>query len=484
LICVVILYVAIGLLAVLVSVMAVNTRRRKPQPNNTAPFEPLALDENRLALNLSGMIRIKTVTTANERDVAREAFLSFHEYLEKTYPLAHKTLEKETVNTYSLLYRWPGKDPEKKPCMLTAHMDVVPVAESTLHKWEYPPFSGEIANGYVWGRGGLDCKGQLANIMESVEYLLADGFTPERDIYIAMGHDEESMGDMGARMIADLLHERGVRLEFVLDEGGTLMNGAEIGVGGLIAAVGIAEKRCMYIRLVAESPGGHAAMPPRRTAVGDVARAIAALEKRPFRCVLNETLRHMLECIGGHMKFPFNVLMSNIWLTKPLLLKGFSMIPAGAAMMRTTMAPTMMKGSSAMNALAEKAEAIVSVRLLPGQSVEETLARIKDIAGKRVKVEMVRAHGSSGVSSVSSDAYRLIKRTIEGMFGGCIVMPYLTLPATDSRWYEKVADDIYRFEPHKSLMDDGMTIHATGERLRFDSLREGTEFFIRLIRSA
>jgi len=192
----------------------------------------------------------------------------------------------------------------------------------------------------------------------------------------------------------------------------------------------------------------------------------------------------MLESIGGYMRFPLNVLIANLWLTKPLLLKGFSMSPAGAAMMRTTMAPTMIKGSGAMNALAEKAEAIVSVRLLPGQPVEEALARIKKIVGNRVKVEVVRAHGACGVSSVKSDAYRLIKRTIEGTFSGCIAMPYLTLPATDSRWYGKISDDIYRFEPHRSLIEDGATIHATGERIRFDSLREGTAFFIRLIQSA
>lgn len=476
--------IVLGLLAVLVLVMAVKTRKNKRQPNSSPVIELLQLDVNKLAEHLSGMIRIQTVTAAKEQDVACGFLLQFHDYLKQTYPLAHRTLEREAVNTYSLLYRWKGKDVHKKPFMLTAHMDVVPVDESSLHKWKYPPFSGEIADGYVWGRGSLDCKGQLANIFESVEYLLAQGFSPERDIYIALGHDEESMGEMGAQKIAALLSERGVRLEFVLDEGGAVINGADIGIDGLIGAVGVAEKRCMYIRLMAESAGGHASAPPKRTAVGDVARAIAALEKHPFRPVLSEVLRETLESIGGYVKFPFNAVLSNTWIMKPLLLAGLSMIPVGAAMTRTTTAATMMKGSSAMNALAEKAEVIISVRMLPGQSAEDALARISKIAGKRVKVEIVREYTSCGVSSVTSSAYRMISQTIETAFPGSKVMPFLTLPVTDSRWYVNVADDIYRFEPHRSLIEDGMTIHAAGERLRFDSLREGTEFFIRLIQNA
>ena len=475
--------IVLGLLAVLVLILAINTLRFKPG-KDAEPFEPIPLDEEMLARNLSEMIRIRTVTSALEQDVACDAFLDFHAFLEKTYPLAHKTLERETVGTYSLLYRWRGTGNDKKPYILLAHMDVVPINEKTLDKWQYPPFSGEIANGYVWGRGALDCKGQLANIMESVEYLLADGFTPDRDIYIAFGHDEESMGFMGMQHIAQLLAERNLHFEFVFDEGGAVANGSVVGINRLVGAVGIAEKRCVNLRLSAQSKGGHAAAPPKRTANGDIARAIAAIEKHPFPAEFDVSLVFKLASICGYMKFPLNVIMANTWLTKPLLLKAFSFAPEGSAMVRTTMAATLVKGSHAINALAESPEAIVTMRLLPGQSLEKAVERVQKLVGDRVKVEVFQAHSyTPKLSGLDTNAYRTIKKIIEGLYPGCVTMPYLTMPVTDSRWLGGISDDIYRFEPHKSIAEDGLTIHGAGERITIESLREGTEFFIRLIRS-
>jgi len=481
----IILYIALGLLAALIATLAINTLRLRRKPGEIKVVRELELDEEQLARNLSGMIQIQTVTTANEDEVARDAFIELHEFLEKTYPLTHKVLEKETVNGFSLLYRWPGSGSGKRPYILLAHSDVVAVSDATLDKWKYPPFSGEIAEGYVWGRGALDCKGQLANIMESVEYLLAEGFAPDRDVYIAFGHDEESMGYMGMRHIVDLLLERGVHFEFVLDEGGAPANGRIFGIDRILGAVGIAEKRYVNLRLVAESKGGHAARPPKHSAVGDISRAVAALERRPFPTDINPTLKLMLSSICGHMKFPLNVIMSNTWLTQHLLKLTYSRNPAGASVARTTIAPTMLSGSAAPNVLADRAEVILNMRLLPGHSLNDAIKRIEKIVGKNVRVEIAQQNSyASRVSSVESDAYRLITRTIEEVYPGSVMMPHLTVPVTDSRWFENITDDIYRFEPHKSIMEDGATLHAAGERIRIDSLREGTEFFIRLIKGA
>ena len=98
-----------------------------------------------------------------------------------------------------------------------AHIDVVPVEEGTEQDWHYPPFSGALADGFVWGRGTMDIKNQLISVLEAVEYLLAEGFTPARDFYLAFGHDEEMRGEEGAVKLSALLQSRGISFEYILD---------------------------------------------------------------------------------------------------------------------------------------------------------------------------------------------------------------------------------------------------------------------------
>lgn len=478
------LYIVLGLLVLLTGVLAVNTIRKKPKVTQTKSAEPLELNEEKLAKNLSGMIRLKTITSLKMDGFDRGAFLGMHDYLEKTYPLLHKTLTKEVVNSYSLLYKWAGSGSEQKPFLMMAHMDVVPADERTADKWVHSAFSGDIADGYVWGRGAMDMKGQLAAIFESVEYLIEQGYAPKRDIYIAVGHDEESMGTLGAQRIVDRLKEKGVRLEFVIDEGGVMMDGKMMNVGAMVAAVGICEKGYADIRFIAESAGGHASRPPKQTAVGALAKAIVALETKHMKPSLNKPMKDMLKAVGGYMAFPLNVISSNLFLTKPLLLKGLNAGATGAAMVRTTAAPTMLQGSSAPNALAERAEAVVNFRISPDDTVEGLLRHIKKTVGEEIKLEIIQAYEPSEVSSTTSRAYSIIKDTIETMFPGYVVSPYLMVGATDSRRYADVADGIYRFQPFRSMTDDLDTLHAANERLHIESLREAVEFFIRLVKKA
>ena len=478
------LYIILGLLVLLAAVLAVNTVRKKPQKTEAQSLEPLALDKEKLARNLSGMIQLKTITSLTMDGFDKDAFLGMHAYLEQTYPLLHKTLSKEIVNSYSLLYKWAGSGSSQKPFLMMAHMDVVPADERTADKWVHGAFSGEIADGYVWGRGAMDMKGQLAAILESVEYLIGEGYAPKRDIYIAVGHDEESMGTLGAQRIVDRLKEKNIRLDFVIDEGGVMMDGKLMNVSAMVAAVGICEKGYADIRFIAESAGGHASRPPKQTAVGALAKAIVALETKHMKPTLNKPLKDMLDAVGGHMAFPLNVIASNLFLTKPLLLIGLSAGATGAAMVRTTAAPTMLQGSSAPNALAERAEAVVNFRISPDDTVEELLTHIKKTVGSDIKLEIIQAYEPSEVSRTDSTAYGIIADTIHAMFPDYLVSPYLMVGATDSRRYAAVADGIYRFQPFRSMADDLDTLHAANERLHIESLREAVEFFIRLVKKA
>lgn len=477
-------YIILLCLAALIAVLAIGTMRKKPKKTTATQAPPLELDTGKLAKNLSGMIQFKTMTSLTMAGFDKDAFLGLHKYLEKTYPLLHKTLKKEVVNTYSLLFKWTGSGSDKKPFLMMAHMDVVPVDARTADNWTHDAFSGAVADGYVWGRGAIDMKGQLAAILESAEYLIGKGYTPKRDIYLAIGHDEESMGTLGAQKIVDRLTQLDVSLDFVIDEGGVVMDGKLMGVNAMVAAVGICEKGYADIRLIAESAGGHASRPPKQTAVGALAKAILALEKHHMKPTLNKPLEHMMEALGGYMKFPLNVIASNLYLTKPLLLMGLGAGSTGAAMVRTTAAPTMLNGSSAPNALAERAEAVVNFRISPDDSVDSLLAHIMKTVGGDIKLEIIQAYEPSGVSSTSNEAYRIIKETIRTMYPGYVVSPYLMVGATDSRRYAGIADGIYRFQPFRSMADDLDTIHAVNERLHIDSLREGVEFFIRLVKKA
>jgi carboxypeptidase PM20D1 len=185
-------------------------------------------------------------------------------------------------------------DPAKKPVLITAHMDVVPVEAGTEGEWTHPPFGGEIADGFVWGRGTLDTKAHLIAALEAVERLLEKGLTPARDVYLAFGHDEELTGEQGARQIAKLLAERGLTFDFVLDEGGCVVKGALPGIEKPVALVGVGEKGFCNVRLTAKRTG---ATPHARahTSVGVLAQAVCRLEAplfnrgllpgtRAFRC--------------------------------------------------------------------------------------------------------------------------------------------------------------------------------------------------------
>ncbi len=162
----------------------------------------IAIDESVAAIRLARAVQYRTVSVSSDMPAAGAAFRGLHEYLESSFPRVRDTLTRETINGYSLLYTWQGKDPSLKPILLAAHMDVVPVEPGTEDDWLHPPFAGKIADGFVWGRGTMDMKASIFGSLEAIEYLIGRGFTPDRTVDLAFGLDEVIGGDQCAAKIA------------------------------------------------------------------------------------------------------------------------------------------------------------------------------------------------------------------------------------------------------------------------------------------
>lgn len=477
-----ILYIILVLLGLFFAVLLLNTLKKKPKDEVLPKAEPIELDEDKLAGHLSAAIKIKTLSSATMEGVDREAFLGFHAFLEKTYPKMHAALKKETVNTYSLLYTWKAKKPAKKPLLLMAHMDVVPVEPKTLDDWTHPPFSGKIADGYIWGRGALDMKGQLVSICEAVEYAIASGFEPKRDIYLAFGHDEENSGLLGGRQIAERIESRGIRPELVFDEGGVVLNRTALGLDGQMALIGIAEKGYADIVIEAKAKGGHASQPPEKTAVSDLAEAILLLHKHQAKRTLNVPVKAFFEELRWHVPFGLKFVTSNLWLFKGLLLKILSKGASSNALTKTTFAPTQLSGSPASNVLAQSATATLNYRISPDDSVDKLVSHIEKVLKKTdVKIISVMAHEPTKPSDITSDAYALVRDTVRQVLPGMMVAPYLMVGATDSRQYAGIAENIFQFSPFRSIAEDLGTMHATNERMKKECLAEGVAFYYLLL---
>jgi carboxypeptidase PM20D1 len=450
------------------------------------PLTAAAAGPDRPAESLSQSVQFQTISFQDPAQVDQSLFLAFHEFLAKRYPLVHQRLKKEVVNGLSLLYTWEGSDPQARPVILCAHIDVVPIAPGTMEDWTFPPFAGQIADGFIWGRGTMDDKGSLIAILEAVENLLAQGFEPRRTIYLAFGQDEEVGGAEGAVKMAELLAARGVRAEYVLDEGGFVIDGKMLGISKPLAAVGIAEKGYLSVELKVKTEGGHSSMPPAHTAIGILAGAIVRLENRPFPARLEgvpeKTFVALKPELPGYMRFA----IGNRWLLSGVIKKMLSRMEATNAMIRTTTAATIIGAGTKENVLPQEARAVVNFRLLPGDRVDQVVERVKQVIDdSRVSVEALGTpRETSVITDTNSEGFKIVRRTIGDLFPEAVVTPLLVLGGTDSRFYDQASDCILRFMPMRVSEEDQQRAHGTNERVSVDNFQEMVEFYAKVIRNS
>lgn len=471
---------------VIATIFTIKTMRFASKQVKVEPIEKIAIG-NAPVQRFSQAIQIPTISSTSKVDTT--AFENLDSFIQKKYPLLDSLLEKEMVNRFSYIYKWQGKNPKLNPILLLAHLDVVPVEEGSLDKWTHPPFSGKIVDGAIWGRGSMDDKSSVFEILEAVTMLLKADYLPEKTIYLAFGHDEEVSGINGAQAIAKKLKERKLEFEFVLDEGGLIVENAVEGLENPLALIGVAEKGYTTLTITANlEEGGHSSMPPTETAVGVLSKAIYTLQEHPFPAKIDGAVKDMFDHIGPEMGTFNKTLFANLWLTEGLIIDNFSKSPQSSAMIRTTTAPTMLRGGVKDNILPTKASARVNFRILPGETVESVVDYVRQtIDDNRIIVtpgEAKLSQNPSVVSSTESFGFQIIQTTIQQLNPDVVVAPSLVIAATDSRHYTELSDYIYRFQPIKIEKSETKRFHGINERLEIETYKQGIRFYRQLILNA
>jgi carboxypeptidase PM20D1 len=447
----------------------------------------IEVPEEEIAHRLAGALTFRTISHQDPALFDSSAFLGLHEYLEQNFPSVHATLRKEVVNDYSLLFTWRGTDGAAQPFLLMGHMDVVPVEAGTEDDWTHDPYGGEIVDGQIWGRGALDDKSSVLSILEATELLISQGFRPRQTVYLAFGHDEEVGGANGAVEIAELLGVRGVDLEFVLDEGGAVLEpGVMAGLNERAAVIGIAEKGYVTVELTVEVVGGHSSVPPPQSAVGILSAAIQKLERNHPKATLAGPTGLMFDHLGPRMSFVPRAFLANRWLFEWVLKRRLAAVPETDAMIRTTTAATMFQAGEKENALPINARAVVNFRIVPGDSIAGVLDHVRQtIDDERVIVRRIGFESAPpSVSSIESEAYVTLQATIRQILPGTVVSPYLVIGGTDSRHYQEIADNVYRFKATRVGEGTLRLAHGTNERIGIEIYAEQVKFLVQLIRRA
>jgi carboxypeptidase PM20D1 len=440
-----------------------------------------AFDVQAAAGRLSEAIAFRTVSHQDAADNDLDQWSRFHAWLQATYPQAHGVMRREIIAGHTLVYSWAGTDPRLDPIVLMAHQDVVPA--DAAEGWTHPPFEGVIAEGAVWGRGAVDDKGSLIGLFEAVESLAAAGFKPRRTVILISGHDEE-VGGTGAQAANALMKSRNLSAQFVLDEGLLVVADNPL-TGGPAALIGVAEKGYGTLIVTARAEGGHSSSPPPETSVGVLARAVTAISEDPFPMRLQGPGADMLAVLGADAGLPLRVALANTWATEPLIVRQMAATPAGAALLHTTIAPTMLEGADKENILPREARAWINYRIAPGDTSDEVMAKARAAVGD-LPVELAWSRPpqeASKVSSTDSESWKTIA-ALAADVTGAPVAPGLVVAGTDSRFMAEVAQDTYRFQPITLSLAETAMIHGVDERMTLTNLERMIAFYARLIATA
>lgn len=467
--------ILLGILVVLLLIAVARTLLQGKKSSDYIP-SPDPRREEEYAQKLSKMVQVETVST---RGVAEpDKFRQFHAVMREQFPRVFEACQVMDLDG-NLLLRWQGKSSEN-PIMLMSHMDVVAPGPN----WSHDPFGGEISGGKIWGRGTADTKCSVMAFYQAAEELLGEGYVPPVDVYLCSSCTEEVGGD-GAPKIVQWLKDHGVKLTMLSDEGGGIISEPIGGIPGNFAMVGVYEKGTGDLKFTARSTGGHASAPRKNTPLARLAKFIAQVEKKnPMLVKFSPEVESMFSRLAPYGSFPLHLVLGNLWLFKPVLKKVLPLIsPQAAAMLQTTVAFTMARGSDGYNIIPQEAYVTANLRFIPHQKVKESVEVLTRLAAKYdIETEVLMAGDPSPSLDLSGRAFRLTEAAIARTFPGLPASPYVVTGATDCRFYNDVCDNCVRFSPVIFGPEQMKGMHGIDENLATNCLPGAVDYYKNLIR--
>jgi len=435
--------------------------------------------------NLVSAIQYRTISHQEISAIDYSQFEQFLEFIETTYPLTFAGLDVETVAKYSRLLTWHGTNKNLRPVLMDSHYDVVPIEPGTQSDWQQSPFAGVVVDGYLWGRGAIDDKASVIATLGAIEHLLSEGFQPERTMLFSFGHDEEIGGDNGAANISALIASKNIRLEYIIGEGGVIVDAHPLLSDQLLVMVALAEKTYVTLTLTAKGQGGHSSQPPKDNSIIKLSKAVTALHENPFPTSLESPVSDMFEAlapyVGGFKGFVFG----NQWLTSGLLASELSKDRVNSTMVRNTTGVTMFNSGIKENVVPQTAEAKVNFRLLPSMSVEKLIVEVKAIINDPDIVVTSRAWKKSPpVANKNHPAFKKIEQSVLSVLPNAVVVPGLMTASSDTPHYANLTDNIYRFHAYTINFNLIGTVHGTDERIAVESVVNSMKITRKLIESA
>ena len=404
-----------------------------------------------------------------------EDFAKFRELTWELFPNIRKACEYREFDGAMVLY-WKGMDQSKEPVLFMNHYDVVP---AKAEDWKYPPFSAEIADGKIWGRGTLDDKGGFWAMLQAADELASEGFIPLRDIWFEMDCNEETQG-ASAKKASDWMYDQGLRFEMVLDEGGDIVRDPIGGTKGTFAMIGIGEKSVVNLKFIARSTGGHASTPDRNTPLVRLGKFMGYVDSHQvFDVEMHPAVAEMLRLMAPYSGKTGKVTGKAHKLRKPL---GLLMPMLGAttgAMVSTTVAFTMAGGGEAINVIPGEVWVLGDMRCSHHQGSDGSIAAITKAAKKfGVEVEVISKEPESGLADFKGSAFGLVTEAVKATVPGVDeCAPYIMTGASDSRFFGKLSDQCIRFLPFTIDAGQMESIHGVNEYVSIDTLVPAVDYY-------